>query len=37
VEPYPKGSWGPLAIRDLIAPRSWRLPFERTWRGTTSS
>jgi len=37
VEPYPKGSWGPPAIRDLIAPRSWRLPFERTWRVSTSS
>jgi len=37
VEPYPKGTWGPPAIRDLIAPRSWRLPFERTWRGSASS
>ena len=37
VEPYPKGSWGPPAIRDLIAPRSWRLPFERRWRGSSSS
>ncbi len=30
--PYPPGSWGPEAMRELIAPRSWRLPFERTWR-----
>ena len=37
VEPYPKGGWGPPAIRDLIAPRSWRLPFERRWRGSSSS
>ena len=36
-ETYPKGSWGPPAIRDLIAPRSWRLPFERRWRGSASS
>ncbi len=32
VQPYPKGSWGPDAIRELIAPRHWRLPFERGWR-----
>ena len=29
---YAPGSWGPGAIRDLIAPRTWRLPFERRWR-----
>jgi glucose-6-phosphate 1-dehydrogenase len=29
---YPKGSWGPPAIRQLIAPHHWRLPFERGWR-----
>jgi glucose-6-phosphate 1-dehydrogenase len=29
---YPQGSWGPGAIRDLIAPNTWRLPFERRWR-----
>jgi glucose-6-phosphate 1-dehydrogenase len=29
---YPPGSWGPGAIRDLIAPRQWRLPFQRRWR-----
>ena len=32
VRPYPPGSWGPNAIHQLIAPRAWRLPFERTWR-----
>ena len=34
VETYAQGSWGPSAINDLIAPRTWRLPFERRWRGT---
>ena len=33
VEPYPQGSWGPRDIEQLIAPRTWRLPFERRWRG----
>jgi glucose-6-phosphate 1-dehydrogenase len=37
VQPYPKGSWGPPTIYDLIAPRTWRLPFERRWRGTSAS
>ena len=32
VEPYAQGSWGPESIRELIAPRTWRLPFERSWR-----
>ena len=32
VIPYAAGSWGPGQIRDLIAPRAWRLPFERRWR-----
>jgi glucose-6-phosphate 1-dehydrogenase len=32
VQPYAPGSWGPDAIYDLIAPRRWRLPFERRWR-----
>ncbi len=32
VELYRVGSWGPPSIRDLIEPRSWRLPFERSWR-----
>jgi glucose-6-phosphate 1-dehydrogenase len=31
---YPQGSWGPSEIGALIAPRQWRLPFERKWRGT---
>jgi glucose-6-phosphate 1-dehydrogenase len=29
---YPVGSWGPNAIHQLIAPKAWRLPFEREWR-----
>ena len=29
---YHPGSWGPNAIHQLVAPRAWRLPFERTWR-----
>ncbi len=33
VQPYAKGSWGPDSINELIAPRRWRLPFERRWRG----
>jgi len=32
VIPYAPGTWGPGQIRDLIAPRRWRLPFERRWR-----
>jgi glucose-6-phosphate 1-dehydrogenase len=32
VIPYAPGSWGPGQIRDLVAPRRWRLPFERRWR-----
>jgi glucose-6-phosphate 1-dehydrogenase len=32
VQPYWAGSWGPESIDDLIAPRSWRLPFRRGWR-----
>ena len=35
-ESYPQGSWGPSAINDLIAPRTWRLPFERRWRGNAA-
>ncbi|MEP7737531.1 glucose-6-phosphate dehydrogenase [Nocardioides sp. 31GB23] len=34
VRSYPPGSWGPNAIHQLIAPRAWRLPFEREWRDT---
>jgi glucose-6-phosphate 1-dehydrogenase len=34
VYPYPVGSWGPRTpMNELIAPRTWRLPFERKWRG----
>jgi glucose-6-phosphate 1-dehydrogenase len=33
VEPYALGSWGPPSMQELIAPRNWRLPFERRWRG----
>ncbi len=32
VRPYQTGSWGPNQIHQLIAPRTWRLPFERAWR-----
>ncbi len=32
VQPYPQGTWGPAAMHALVAPRSWRLPFERKWR-----
>ncbi len=33
VRSYDIDSWGPNAVHPLIAPRSWRLPFERAWRG----
>ena len=29
---YAPGSWGPNAIHQIIAPHTWRLPFERAWR-----
>jgi glucose-6-phosphate 1-dehydrogenase len=32
VRAYGVGTWGPNAIHQLIAPRAWRLPFERSWR-----
>ncbi len=32
VRPYAEGSWGPNQVHQLIAPRAWRLPFERVWR-----
>ncbi|MCD9198878.1 glucose-6-phosphate dehydrogenase [Aeromicrobium wangtongii] len=32
VRPYAAGTWGPNAIHQLVAPRAWRLPFERSWR-----
>jgi glucose-6-phosphate 1-dehydrogenase len=34
VRSYAPGSWGPNAVHPLIAPRAWRLPFERPWRTT---
>ncbi|HEY5383991.1 MAG TPA: glucose-6-phosphate dehydrogenase [Acidimicrobiales bacterium] len=36
VQSYSQGSWGPPTINELIAPRSWRLPFERRWRGNSA-
>ncbi|MBV8862819.1 MAG: glucose-6-phosphate dehydrogenase [Mycobacterium sp.] len=33
VRTYDLDSWGPNAIHQLVAPRAWRLPFERGWRG----
>lgn len=32
VRPYEEGSWGPNQIHQLVAPFTWRLPFERKWR-----
>src|SRR5271165_1358045 len=32
VRVYAPGSWGPQSIYQLVAPHSWRLPFERGWR-----
>jgi glucose-6-phosphate 1-dehydrogenase len=32
VRSYAPGTWGPNAIHQLVAPRAWRLPFERAWR-----
>lgn len=32
VQSYERGSWGPSAVHSLLEPRSWRLPFERSWR-----
>ncbi|MGO4257610.1 glucose-6-phosphate dehydrogenase [Marmoricola sp. RAF53] len=37
VRSYAPGSWGPNAIHQLIAPHAWRLPFERSWRGSGTS
>ena len=37
VRPYAPGSWGPNAIHQLIAPHAWRLPFERSWRETSTT
>jgi glucose-6-phosphate 1-dehydrogenase len=32
VHTYQPGTWGPVAMHALIAPHTWRLPFERAWR-----
>ena len=32
VRVYQPSTWGPNSVHQLIAPRAWRLPFERTWR-----
>jgi glucose-6-phosphate 1-dehydrogenase len=37
VRPYAPDTWGPNAVHQLIAPRAWRLPFERTWRRPNTS
>jgi glucose-6-phosphate 1-dehydrogenase len=37
VRPYSPGSWGPNRVHQLIAPRAWRLPFERGWRDPNST
>jgi glucose-6-phosphate 1-dehydrogenase len=34
---YAPGSWGPNAIHQLVAPRAWRLPFERAWRAPNAA
>jgi glucose-6-phosphate 1-dehydrogenase len=34
VDLYAPGTWGPPAMRRLIAPHQWRLPFERGWRAS---
>jgi glucose-6-phosphate 1-dehydrogenase len=36
VRVYHPGTWGPNSIHQLVAPRAWRLPFERTWRRPNS-
>jgi len=33
---YEPGTYGPESVRELIAPRRWRLPFERKWRESHS-
>jgi glucose-6-phosphate 1-dehydrogenase len=32
VRAYTPDSWGPRSIHQLVAPHTWRLPFEREWR-----
>ncbi len=34
---YQPDSWGPKSIHQLVAPRAWRLPFERAWRNSSNS
>ena len=34
---YEPGSWGPKSVHQLVAPRAWRLPFERAWRSPNPS
>ena len=34
---YAPGSWGPNVIHQLVAPHSWRLPFERAWRNPNTA
>ena len=36
VRPYDPGTWGPNQIHQLVAPFTWRLPFERRWRDPNS-
>ncbi len=37
VRPYPAATWGPNSVHQLIAPRGWRLPFERSWRNPNTT
>jgi glucose-6-phosphate 1-dehydrogenase len=37
VRPYAQGTWGPNQIHQLVAPFTWRLPFERVWRDPNSA
>ncbi|GAB3108155.1 glucose-6-phosphate dehydrogenase [Janibacter alkaliphilus] len=37
VRAYEQESWGPNQIHQLIAPFTWRLPFERRWRDPNSA
>ncbi|GAA2078164.1 glucose-6-phosphate dehydrogenase [Aeromicrobium halocynthiae] len=37
LRPYPPGTWGPNSVHQLIAPKAWRLPFERSWRAPNES
>lgn len=33
VQTYEPGGWGPESIHEMIAPWTWRLPHDTTWRG----